>query len=193
MSLISSCSCLCPIHWSQMLGQEWRCTWSSADRLLLGAVPTGFAPTTSEWSTILLPTDVCCIWGLSVFWKTLHCSDNKSQHHTHKWTHIFPSWMMIYGLSPDGENHFGVIKDSTFYCRDFRRDFIIFFSLLKIDSPQGWAKGCLVWADTSGGNGLNCNTIPLYIIAVFIEVLYCFALGREQVWLDKQRGQTQLH
>ena len=30
--LISSCSCLCPIHWSQVLSWEWRCSWSSADR-----------------------------------------------------------------------------------------------------------------------------------------------------------------
>ena len=32
MFLISSCSCLCPIHLSQLLRQEWRCSWSSADR-----------------------------------------------------------------------------------------------------------------------------------------------------------------
>ena len=32
MFLISSCSCLCPIHWSQVLSLEWRCSWSSADR-----------------------------------------------------------------------------------------------------------------------------------------------------------------
>ena len=32
MILVSSCSCLCPIHWSQVLSQEWRCSWSSADR-----------------------------------------------------------------------------------------------------------------------------------------------------------------
>ena len=32
MFLISSCSCLCPIHWSQVLSWEWRCSWSSADR-----------------------------------------------------------------------------------------------------------------------------------------------------------------
>ena len=29
---VLSCSCLCPIHWSQVLGREWRCCWSSADR-----------------------------------------------------------------------------------------------------------------------------------------------------------------
>ena len=28
----TSCSCLCPIHWSQVLSWEWRCSWSSADR-----------------------------------------------------------------------------------------------------------------------------------------------------------------
>ena len=43
MLLISCCSCICPIHWSQVLSREWRCNW------------TGAAPTTSEWSTILLP------------------------------------------------------------------------------------------------------------------------------------------
>ena len=32
MFLISSCSCLCPIHWSQLLIPEWRCSWSSSDR-----------------------------------------------------------------------------------------------------------------------------------------------------------------
>ena len=29
---ISSWSCLCSIHWSQVLSREWRCSWSSADR-----------------------------------------------------------------------------------------------------------------------------------------------------------------
>ena len=32
MFLVSSCSCLCPIHWSQVLSQELKCIWSSADR-----------------------------------------------------------------------------------------------------------------------------------------------------------------
>ena len=31
MILISSCFCLCPVHWNQMLSREW-CSWSSADR-----------------------------------------------------------------------------------------------------------------------------------------------------------------
>ena len=30
--LTSSWSCLCPIHWSQVLSWEWRCSWSSANR-----------------------------------------------------------------------------------------------------------------------------------------------------------------
>ena len=32
MFLVSSCSYLYPIHWSQVLSWEWRCRWSSADR-----------------------------------------------------------------------------------------------------------------------------------------------------------------
>ena len=32
MFLVSSCSCLYPIRWSQVLSWEWRCSWSSADR-----------------------------------------------------------------------------------------------------------------------------------------------------------------
>ena len=32
MFLPSPCSCLCPVHWSQVLSQEWRCSWSSAGR-----------------------------------------------------------------------------------------------------------------------------------------------------------------
>ena len=32
MFLVSSRSCLCPIHWSQVFSREWRCNWSSVDR-----------------------------------------------------------------------------------------------------------------------------------------------------------------
>ena len=30
---VSSCSCRCPIYWSQVSSRKWRCSWSSADRL----------------------------------------------------------------------------------------------------------------------------------------------------------------
>ena len=32
MFLVLSCRCLCPIHWSQVLSQKWRCSWSSSNR-----------------------------------------------------------------------------------------------------------------------------------------------------------------
>ena len=50
-SLVSSCSCLYPIHWSQVV-----ITVKYED--VVGAAQTGNAPTTSEWSTILLHTKV---------------------------------------------------------------------------------------------------------------------------------------
>ena len=68
MFLIMSCSCLCPIHWSHVLKVE--------NEDLVGAALTGNAPTTSEWSTILLPTKVQHVLrGLTV-------GANKGLHHT---------------------------------------------------------------------------------------------------------------
>ena len=32
MFLVSPCTCLYPIHWSQVLGWEWRYSWISADQ-----------------------------------------------------------------------------------------------------------------------------------------------------------------
>ena len=32
MFLISACSCLCTIYWSQVLSGKWRCSWSSPNR-----------------------------------------------------------------------------------------------------------------------------------------------------------------
>ena len=32
MFLVSSCICVCTIHWSQVLNLEWKCTWSSSCR-----------------------------------------------------------------------------------------------------------------------------------------------------------------
>ena len=48
MFLVSPCSCICPIHWSHVFKTE--------DEDVVGAAPTGVAPTISEWPTILLPT-----------------------------------------------------------------------------------------------------------------------------------------
>ena len=34
MFLVTSCCCVCPIHWSQAFSQEWRCRWSIADNYI---------------------------------------------------------------------------------------------------------------------------------------------------------------
>ena len=56
-----SCRCLFPIYWSKVLGREWRCSWSSTDT----------APTTSEWSTVLLPNKMRLI--LDILRYSLDC------------------------------------------------------------------------------------------------------------------------
>ena len=57
MFLVSSCSCLCAIYWSQVISQEWRCSWSSADR----------GCSNYTWVIkIVLPTEVSYIRALTV-------------------------------------------------------------------------------------------------------------------------------
>ena len=53
MFLFPSCICLGRIHWSYALSRKWG---------YFGVAPTGDTPTTSEWSTSLLPTKGVCYW-----------------------------------------------------------------------------------------------------------------------------------
>ena len=47
MFLVSSCSCLFPIHWSQELSRMKK------NEDVDGAAPTGDAPTTFDWTILL--------------------------------------------------------------------------------------------------------------------------------------------
>ena len=57
MFVVSSCSCLCPIHWNQVLSWEWRCSWSSTGRRC------SIYP---EWSTFFAYKDATYIRSLMV-------------------------------------------------------------------------------------------------------------------------------
>ena len=76
-----------------VFSQEWRCSRIGWDWICLtmthvlqdilavldvvGETPTGDAPTTSEWSTILMPTKVCLIsevWGWYWQWEIPACA-----------------------------------------------------------------------------------------------------------------------
>ena len=64
MILILSCSCLWPIHWSQVLNREWRCSWSNADRQCSKGI----------WViNNFIAEGVAYIRGLTVFWYILSC------------------------------------------------------------------------------------------------------------------------
>ena len=56
--IVLSCSCLCPIHWNQVLSREWRCSWSSTDRRCSNYIEVIL--------TILSPTAVRLI--LKIWW-----------------------------------------------------------------------------------------------------------------------------
>ena len=56
MILVSSCSCLWSIHWSQVLSREWRCSWLEQ---CPGAVPTGDALTIIAYIKVRLKWKYC--------------------------------------------------------------------------------------------------------------------------------------
>ena len=96
MILVSCCSCLCPINWSQVLNREWRCSWSSVDRR---------APTTSEWLTSLLPGKVQLILEI---WQLLNHDDVMI------WKHLLHFWTFLRGntLITGGFPHKGPVIQS---------------------------------------------------------------------------------
>ena len=72
MFLVSSCSCLCPISWSQMLSWKWRCSWSSADRWC------------SNYIWVIAHWGASHIRGLTVIFKTIGwwCPPQECDSHT---------------------------------------------------------------------------------------------------------------
>ena len=88
MYLILSCSCLCSIHWSQVLSREWRCSWSSAD--------IGDAPTTSELSTILLPTKVRLILEVLRYMEVLYFTSGMEWYTLTKTVYSFYIWVRLW-------------------------------------------------------------------------------------------------
>ena len=62
--LVSSCSCLSPIHWGQVLSRQRRCSWSSADRRCSNNI----------WviNNFIAYWGVAYIRGLTVLWCKLH-------------------------------------------------------------------------------------------------------------------------
>ena len=77
MIVISSCSWLWPIHWSQVLSWEWRCSWSSADRRCSNYI----------WviNNFIANSDATYIRGLTVY----RITDNTMQYNRYhkRWDH----------------------------------------------------------------------------------------------------------
>ena len=68
----------CTVLWLSLPAESLQSRRQVENEDVVGAAPTGAAPTTSEWSTILLPTkDVSYIRGFTVVycdysWRTMH-------------------------------------------------------------------------------------------------------------------------
>ena len=72
MFLVSCCSCLCAVYWSQVLSRKWRCSWSSAGRRCsnyIGVINNFIAywgvPYVRGLTVYPLVMIVCWIWPLT--------------------------------------------------------------------------------------------------------------------------------
>ena len=72
MFLVWSCSCHCPIHWSQVFSREWRCSSSSADRRCSNYI----------WviNSFITYQDVTRAWLILVVWRYSCVLNIKKKH-----------------------------------------------------------------------------------------------------------------
>ena len=73
--LLSYCSCLCLIHWSQVLRREWRCRWSSVDRRLIYCINDDW----DKWLNVRHTLDRIFMTGIlyiQCYWRSLINDDN---------------------------------------------------------------------------------------------------------------------
>ena len=82
MFLVSSCSCLCSIQWSQVLSREWRCSWSSADRRCSNYIWVIDNLITHQGAAYIRDLTVCLLWFCLA---PGHCPN---QHWPHSLTYI---------------------------------------------------------------------------------------------------------
>ena len=83
MFLVSSCSRLCPIHWSQALSREWRCSWSSADRRCSNYIFV-IRNVIAYRSASYIRGFTVILWNLSFHFYHMGVSDFYSQHYAIK-------------------------------------------------------------------------------------------------------------
>ena len=83
MFLVSSCCCLCPIHWYQVLGWEWGCSWSSADRrcsnyfwVINNVIAYLGAAYIREFTVLIYLIRVWLHWIVSCFFTLFSCCTN---------------------------------------------------------------------------------------------------------------------
>ena len=147
MFLVSSSSCLCPTHWSQVLSREW-----------------SSAPTTYERSTVLLPTKSYLI--LEVWWYSLrpwhYTRELHLSHNTCLW--LVPSHFqqITHEMSVTGVTSV-FSKYSIFFCRQCMNVITIHDWQTGVIGPQ---PSLIRMMTSSNGNifrvtGLLCGISPV--------------------------------
>ena len=130
MFLISSCGCLCPSYWCQVLSREWRCSWSSADRRCSNYIWVINNFINRQCATYIRDLMVCLKWGLGCLDTSLHkkiilyWSSNPILSIIFNWLIWFLIWKLIYRI----------IK----YQRNLQKSYVALLSSLWLWQTQWW-------------------------------------------------------
>ena len=72
--LASSCSCIWPIHWSQVLSRAWRYSWSNADRRYSNYIWVIYNCIAYKGATYIRVWRYICLHPLEIFWTQVNLS-----------------------------------------------------------------------------------------------------------------------
>ena len=80
MLLVSYCSCLYPIRWSQVLSWEWGCSWSSADRRCSNYIWVINNLITYWSASYIRDLTVTCVVKIGPWWAIVGCYHHRYHH-----------------------------------------------------------------------------------------------------------------
>ena len=88
-----SCSCLNPIHWSQVLSREWRCDWGNADKPCSSYI-CGIRKIIAYWCATYIRY-LTAYLGRKLYLKELHWSQLREFRWQPSFAHI-PLYIVMY-------------------------------------------------------------------------------------------------
>ena len=160
MSLVTSCSSLCPIHWSPITGRE---------RSVVRVAPTGGAPNTSEWSTMSLSTKLLLLLEVWRYMKYIDIYFRKLSFASMNSPCRFKSVDSI-----SLQMYFTSTLAFAFHSPGWKTPLGDKVKVLYQQYPQKKIIMCMIWGDTF--NYFTFPTIYIATILLYMAVFVCLCM-----------------